>query len=189
MLPERPHVIPPGRPTRILKSTDVFKQTGGSFASRVGVSLLRNAGPSQSALLVNDQREYEDLAVHLVTTIQGRDVLRKLRKSLITVGVRLEPDCSSVPPGDKDGVADGIRVDGNDAGADARIKQKILPLFDTESVTKDLNRAFMVMSDVHDVWRNRKTGESAQHNRIDTRLPHIVVTNKRNKRRRRQVAP
>ncbi|CAN0242273.1 unnamed protein product, partial [Ectocarpus fasciculatus] len=87
---------------------------GASFASRVGVSLLRNAGPAQSALLVAGQREFEDLAVELVSTPRGRKVLHRIRESL------------TEPP---------------------------LPIFDTEAITKDLNRAFMLMSDVHNMWK------------------------------------
>eukprot|EP00903_Cladosiphon_okamuranus_P013259 g12363.t1 len=137
---------------------------GASFASRVGVSLLRNAGPSQSALLVAGQREYEDLAVELVCTERGRKVLRELRASL-----KLDYRGSNRSPADK--VGGGAGRKGGKAGVDRR--ESALPIFDTEAITRELNQAFMLMSDVHDMWKDRHRGAPGQG---DTHLPHIVLT-------------
>lgn len=131
----------------------------------MGVSLLRNAGPSLSALLVAGQREYEDLAVELVSTERGRKVLSELRASLNDVGHRRADRL----PADKEGSL--ARRRGGKAGADGR--ERALPVFDTEAITRELNQAFMLMSDVHDMWKDRHRGEPGNG---DTRLPHIVLT-------------
>lgn len=139
---------------------------GASFASRVGASLLRNAGPSQSALLVAGQREYEDLAVDLVSTERGRRVLSELRASLNDAGHR-RPNRSQAG---REGSVAG-RGAGEKAGAEGRGRP--LPIFDTEAITKELNQAFMLMSDVHGMWKDRHRGAPGH---ADERLPHIVLT-------------
>lgn len=137
------------------------RRVGASFASRVGVSLLRNAGPSQSNLLVAGQREYEDLAVELVSTERGRKVLSNLQASLSDVESR----------GSHRSRADQAGPGVGKAGAERR--ERLLPIFDTEAITKELNQAFMLMSDVHDIWKPRHRGAPGHG---DTRLPHIVLT-------------
>lgn len=133
----------------------------------MGVSLLRNAGPKQGALLVAGQREYEDLAVKLVSTLAGRELLRELRASLTNRRRGRHLTYSRVEKGDR---AVGA---GEGAMADA---EALLPLFDTEAITRDLNRAFMLMSDVDDLWRD--SGSEARA-RGGARLPHIVLTGKK----------
>lgn len=141
-------------------------RVGASFASRVGLSLLRNAGPSQSALLVAGQREYEDLAVELVTTERGRKVRSELRASLNDVGHRRAGRAQA----DREG-----NVVGRLAGkAEANGRERPLPIFDTEAITRELNQAFMTMSDIHDMWKDRH--HRGAPGRADTRLPHIVLT-------------
>lgn len=135
-------------------------RAGASFASRVGVSLLRNAGPSQSALLVAGQREYEDLAVGLVSTEHGRKVLCELRASLLDY--RRDLECSLAGR------------EGKKAGAEGR--RHVLPIFDTEAITTELNQAFMLMSDVHDMESHGHSGAPRQG---DARLPHIVMTGRK----------
>lgn len=138
---------------------------GASFASRVGISLLRNAGPSQTTLLVAGQREYEDLAVELVSTARGWNVLGKLRASLNSVELR----GSHHSRADKEG-----NVAGRGRGmAGGEVRERLLPIFDTEAITKELNQAFMLMSDVHDTWKNQPRQAPGHGN---TRLPHIVLT-------------
>lgn len=133
----------------------------------MGVSLLRNAGPAQSLLLVAGQREYEDVAVDLVSTSRGREVLKRIRASLRQGrkrGVRRSQreDDENAAPGDRPGVGVG-------SGPES------LPIFDTEAITTDLNRAFMLMSDVHDAWND---GLKRAGGKGDVRLPHIVLTGK-----------
>ncbi|CAM9596349.1 unnamed protein product [Ectocarpus sp. 4 AP-2014] len=140
---------------------------GASFASRVGISLLRNAGPSQSSLLVADQREFEDLAVDLVCTPRGRKVLHRLRASL---GWGYKTDRRSSRLGETEKEAGGEKERAGAGGAEPP-----LPIFDTEAITKDLNRAFMLMSDMHDIWKVRGRRERWPGG---TRLPHIVLTGK-----------
>ncbi|CAM9624943.1 unnamed protein product [Ectocarpus sp. 8 AP-2014] len=140
---------------------------GASFASRVGISLLRNAGPSQSALLVAGQREFEDLAVDLVCTPRGRKVLHSLRASL---SWRYKTDLRRSRLGETE-----KRTGGDKERAGAGGAEPPLPIFDTEAITKDLNRAFMLMSDTHDVWKVRGRRERWPGG---TRLPHIVLTGK-----------
>ncbi|CBJ48372.1 UDP-N-acetylglucosamine--peptide N-acetylglucosaminyltransferase, family GT41 [Ectocarpus siliculosus] len=140
---------------------------GASFASRVGISLLRNAGPSQSALLVAGQREFEDLAVDLVCTTRGRKVLHSLRASL---SWRYKTDFRRSRLGETEKGAGGDKERAGAGGAEPP-----LPIFDTEAITKDLNRAFMLMSDTHDVWKVRGRRERWPGG---TRLPHIVLTGK-----------
>lgn len=133
----------------------------------MGVSLLRNAGPKQGALLVAGQREYEDLAVELVSTLAGRELLRELRASLTNRRRTRRPNHSRVEEeGRPVGASEGAMADADE----------ILPLFDTEAITRDLNRAFMLMSDMDDLWRD--SGSRAQA-RGGTRLPHIVLTGKK----------
>lgn len=140
-------------------------RVGASFASRVGVSLLRNAGPSQIALLVTGQREYEDLAVELVSTESGWNILRKLQASLKDA----ESGRSTRSLADKEGnVANrGEREAAAEGGG------RLLPIFDTEAITKELDQAFMLMADVHDMWKDRHRGTPEN---ADNRLPHIVLT-------------
>lgn len=138
---------------------------GASFASRVGVSLLHNAGHSQSALLVAGQREYEDLAVELVSTSRGRKVLSKLRESLNEGNRGISHSSCTY-----DGGSVGDREGGK---AGARRAQRVLPIFDTAAITEDLNRAFMAMSDAHDMWKDQDRGARTQG---ISRLPHIVLT-------------
>lgn len=138
---------------------------GESFASRVGVSLLHNAGHSQRALLVAGQREYEDLAVELVSTARGRKVLSKLRESL-NEGSKRGSHSSWADEGGNLGDRRGGR-------AGAHRSDRLLPIFDTAAITNELSQAFMLMSDVHDLWKDRDRGARGQGN---TRLPHIVLT-------------
>lgn len=133
----------------------------------MGVSLLRNAGSKQGALLVAGQREYEDLAVKLVSTLAGRELLRELQASLTNRRRRGHFNYSRV---EKGGHAVGAR---ERVMADA---EELLPLFDTEAITRDLNRAFMLMSDVDDM---RRDSGSEPRARVGTRLPHIVLTGKK----------
>lgn len=140
---------------------------GASFASRVGISLLRNAGPSQSALLVAGQREFEDLAVDLVCTPRGRKVLHRLRASL-SWGYKTDRRRSRL--GETEKGAGGEKERAGAGGAEPP-----LPIFDTEAITKDLNRALMLMSDMHDIWKVRGRRERWPGG---TRLPHIVLTGK-----------
>lgn len=136
----------------------------------MGVSLLHNAGPLQSALLVAGQREYEDLAVELVSTARGRKFLSKLRESL--------------NEGSKGGSLGswayewGSQVDreGGKVGAQ-RAQQRVLPIFDTAAIVEDLSRAFMAMLDVQDVWKDGDRGALGQQG--NTRLPHVVLTGKK----------
>lgn len=131
------------------------------------MSLLRNAGPKQGALLVAGQREYEDLAVKLVSTLAGRELLRELRASLTIRRRRKHLTYSGVEKrGRAVGADEGAMVDA----------EELLPLFDTEAITRDLNRAFMLMSDVEDLWRD---GGSEARARGGARLPHIVLTRKK----------
>lgn len=133
----------------------------------MGVSLLRNAGPKQGALLVAGQREYEDLAVKLVSTLVGRELLRELRVSLTNTRRRRRLNHSRVE--------EGGRAVGTSEGAMTNVEE-ILPLFDTKAITRDLNRAFMLMSDVDDLWRDIGSRAGA---RGGTQLPHIILTRKK----------
>lgn len=132
------------------------------------MSLLHNAGRSQSTLLVAGQREYEDLAVELVSTSRGRKVLSKLRE-LLSEGSGRHFYRSWTSTGSSLADQEGGR-------AGAQRAQRVLPIFDTAAITEDLNRAFMAMSDVHDVWKDRDSGARWQGN---TRLPHIVLTGRK----------
>lgn len=150
-----------------LTPSDVY--AGASFASRVGVSLLYNAGNSQSTLLVSGQREYEDLAVELVSTSRGRRILRKLRESL-TEGMRGVPHSM--------GTCEGGDIAGRmESRVGAQRENNLFPIFDTAAITKDLNRAFMLMSDVHDAWKDWDEEKRAQDK---PRLPHIILTGRSN---------
>lgn len=131
----------------------------------MGVSLLRNAGPSQSALLVAGQREYEDLAVELVSTKRGRKILSKLRASLNDAESKSYHRSRT---GKESSVKDRK---GRKAGAEGG--ERLLPIFDTEAITKELNQAFMLMSDAHDMWKDRHRAAPGSG---DTRLPHIILT-------------
>lgn len=149
---------------------------GGSFASRVGVSLLHNTGTASGALLVAGQREYEDLAVRLVSTPGGWKFLRKLRRLLLLRGRDDEGRGDRHPR--RRGKGGGNAEHSFDEAAGLKSK---LPLFDTRATTMDLNRAFMLMSDVHDLWedRGRREGSVAgQGQRRWRHLPHIVLTDK-----------
>lgn len=154
---------------RVFPPLDLHKIfTGASFASRVGVSLLNNAGHLQSALLVAGQREYEDLAVELASTARGRKVLSKIRESL-NEGNKGFFHSSWTYDGGGESDREGGRTG-------AQRAQRVLPIFDTAAIVEDLSRAFMAMSDVHDVWKDRDRGEPGQGN---PRLPHIVVTGRK----------
>lgn len=159
------------RDTTLVIAVSIAQFAGGSFPSRVGVSLLRNAGPAHGALVVAGQREYEDLAVKLVSTPAGWKFLRKLRRLLLSQD---DKGRGGYHPskGKRGGSAHNTF-----AGAGLR---NYLPLFDTETITTDLNRAFMLMSDVHDVWEDRGwRGEGmVEQGQRWRRLPHIVLTDK-----------
>lgn len=136
----------------------------------MGVSLLRNVDPAQGALIVFSQREYEDLAVSLLSTLRGRKLLNKLRRSLKSGGKlhRWEPRRRGEEEGSDHSVSEEER---------RMPRERIgLPLFDTEKITEDLNRAFMLMSDVYDIWRDGR-----RHGRVqeDASLPHIIVTDEK----------
>lgn len=134
----------------------------------MGVSLLRNAGPKQGALLVSAQREYEDLAVKLVSTLAGRELLNELRASLTNRRRKRHFNYSRVENGGREvGASEGAMAEA----------EELLPLFDTESITRDLNRAFMVMSDVDDLWRD--SGLKVRARGSGTPLPHIVLTRRK----------
>lgn len=157
--------------TTLAIAVSIARFAGGSFPSRVGVSLLRNAGPAHGALLVAGQREYEDLAVKLVSTSGGWKILRKLRRLLLSR--------------DDEGRGGNHQSRGKSGGsADNMFARAGLrnhsPLFDTKTITTDLNRAFMLMSDAHDVWedRGRRGGGVTEQGQRRRRLPHIVLTDK-----------
>lgn len=132
----------------------------------MGVSLLHNAGPLQNTLLVAGQREFEDLAAELVSTERGRKFLGKLRVSLEKGGMRGARRRKTVQNASE--CWGGLKA--GDTGGSG-----VLPLFDTEQITKDLNQAFMLMSDAHELlWKDRDPG--APGKREVVRLPHIVLT-------------
>lgn len=135
----------------------------------MGVSLLRNVDSAQGALIVFSQREYEDLAVALLSTLRGRKLLNKLRRSLKNGGElhRWEPRRREEEGSDHSVPDEERRM--------PRVRTG-LPLFDTEKTTEDLNRAFMLMSDVYDVWRDRRLDGRVPE---DARLPHIIVTDEK----------
>lgn len=142
---------------------------GESFASRVGVSLLHNLDPSLQALVVASQREYEDLAVELLSTPCGRRILGELR-------ARLEGDQITGPA-----LSDG------EAGRDvsslgAPTSRTTAPLFDTEAITMDINRAFMLMSDLRDEGFGRSDATVGRQDHDRHRYPHIFMTQRRNTR-------
>ncbi len=128
------------------------------------MSLLRNAGPILNTLVVAGQREFEDLAVELVSTERGRKFLGEVRVSLEngrTRGARRWKTAQSVSE------YWGGEEAGDEGGGG------LLPIFDTEEITKDLNQAFMLMSDAHELWKDRDPGAPGKR---EVRLPHIVLT-------------
>ncbi|CAM9226433.1 unnamed protein product [Hapterophycus canaliculatus] len=143
---------------------------GASFASRVGVSLLRNAGPAQSFLLVAGQREYEDVAVELVSTSHGQKALKRIRASLREGRVR-DLQRSRLENIEDEAVAHRHGTRARDGGG-----HPSLAIFDTEAITMDLNRAFLLMSDVHSTWNNRIGGAGGKEG---VRLPNIILTRKK----------
>lgn len=151
------HPVSPRRYLLILRSV------GDTFASRVGVSLLRNAGEFQRALIAISRREYEDLAVELISTPRGRRILGELRARLHD-GRPLKPSLATGDTGDPSTAAKGSR-------------EANLPLFDTRAITTDINRAFVAMSDLRDrigcgeAWGNGCDGWR--------RYPHIFVTQRK----------
>ena len=61
----------------------VLSVGGGSFARRVGISLLKNLGESlDELLLVNSAKEFADAAVSLATAVAGKSVLQTIKKKL-----------------------------------------------------------------------------------------------------------
>lgn len=145
---------------------------GESFASRVGVSLLRNVDPAQGALIVFSQREYEDLAVALLSTLRGRKLLNKLRRSLKSGG---ELHCWKSRPRGEEAVEEGSDHSVHEETRMPRVRVG-LPLFDTKKITEDLNRAFMQIADVYDVWRDQQREGRVQEG---ASLPHIIVTDEK----------
>lgn len=138
----------------------ILRSAGDTFASRVGVSLLRNAGEFQRALIATSRRDYEDLAVELISTPRGRRILGELRSRLHD-GRPLKLSSARGDTGDPSAAGKGLR-------------EATLPLFDTRAITTDINRAFMAMSDLRDrigcgeVWGNGCEGWR--------RYPHVFVT-------------
>lgn len=126
---------------------------------------MRNAGPTQSFLLVAGQREYEDVAVELMSTSHGQKVLKRIRLSLRD-GRKRDLRLSRLE--NMEHAADG---DTHEVGAGER--HESLAIFDTEAITSDLDRAFMLMSDVHDTWTDGVEGAGKQR---EVRLPHIVLS-------------
>lgn len=96
--------------------------------------------------------------MELVSTERGRKVLSELRASLNDVDHRTSNHSQS-------------DMGAGTAGAEGR--ERLLPIFDTEAITKELNQAFMLMSDAHDIWKDRHQGAPGHG---DSHLPHIVLT-------------
>ncbi|CAM9440178.1 unnamed protein product, partial [Discosporangium mesarthrocarpum] len=134
------------RESTLLLNTFTF--VGDSFASRVGMSLVRNAGPGQNSLLVRGHKEYEDLAVRLASTERGRVALSELQRRLVGGDGRSTGGYST-----EHATGGGLKAGegGRGTGAGGAI-----PLFDTEALTADLNRVFMLMWEVHEA---SKVGE------------------------------
>lgn len=127
------------------------------------MSLLRNAGEFQRALIVTSRREYVDLAVELISTPRGRRILGELRARL--------HDGRPLKPSSARGATE-------DSSAEEKVSRgTTLPLFDTRAIAMDINRAFMAMSDLRDrigcgeAWGNRCDGWR--------RYPHVLVTQRK----------
>ena len=112
----------------------VLTLPGDAFPRRVGASLLNNMATTSLplGLIVASIRDYEDIAVHLATSGPGRNVLASMTDE---VRRQVWGEISS-------GVA------------------TLPPLFNTEGLTRDMERAFQVMWEVHTATIGNHTGDS-----------------------------
>lgn len=115
---------------------------------------------------MSSQREYEDLAVELISTSPGRRALGWLRE-------RLREFRTSGPPI----VEDDLGYVGTRGGYR---KAPVASLFDTRTTTQDINRAFMLMWDVHNNELDRETEPGGRvDNYAGRRFPHIIIAGRK----------
>lgn len=148
----------------------------------MGVSLLRNAGPYQTLLLVASRREYEDLTVRLCTTSSGRTILAVLRTLLHRGRPKIGNGGGRGASWLEGGISGPTLRAASSGGKSGRGWGLVLPLFDAERITLDIDRAFMLMSEVQsedlvDAGCERGRGESPPREGW-RRVPHIVMTGK-----------